>query len=1310
GIYLFDNVTTKGTHRVESADAIRANVQQTVDGKLTTERVNARNLTVMANAQLTPKQGLDLGITVDELLRVETSGAIELTGKGYAPEVSYPGATIPSNGNGGSHMGVGGWLETNRASTFGSVVRPRELGGGSDYSTPSEGRAGGGAVSIVSNALVVNGVIRANGAGDNATNSRGGAGGSIWIRTSSIAGSGIIEANGGDAYWGPGGGGALSLSYASGTPPQLRARPGAKLTNTAATRPGSGTIYTFGPSSVWGDLRVDNDGIAAFELTALHGVGSGIAQTGSAGATLVTDRLTAIPAFFEGHWIEVSTAAGSVKGMWRIATVNNVTVTLAPNANESVDVAVGDRWRGVYRFDTLTIRGSKLTSSDAILTTSAVDKDAASTLEVNEAPTFPTALRAQLVVAAVNGSDVVTAPAGAVTDPHPPIALAVTNVRTGVKFTGTAAANGSFTIPVSGASGDTFTIRATDSHTLPLTSAAIAVNGSIAAPAISSIVIQPNAVAGGENAIGTVRLVDAARSDGAIVALSSDSAFATVPATVAIVAGTQSAQFVVQTSAPSSNLNAVITATAANSKSATLSIAAGSGALLQLALDSASVTGGTSVNGTVILGAPAPEGGALVTLAASDTLVANVPASVVVPAGSTMASFTITTAKVGAASSVTISGVYGATQTADLALTACTALGTVAPPAPATLATVVLDESLPAGATVTGDGAFTNTQAASGTQSILLTGGPGAHAYSVSGISMTPQWTDTLVGYVLVNPCNPPKQILMTWTSGSTTYRASWGESRISTDPHTRMGAVPQGGTWVRLDTLARPLGVALKTITSVSVQTFGGEAWFDKIGVSSCLLPKLAVAPNDPREVLWFEDATPPGATLTTSWEWTTNQAAGGTQSVHRSAAAGWHQHVFENATTPIIVQPGDVFYTYVLMDPCDPPLEVMLQFHDSNWSYRAYWGENLIPFGTDGTISRVRMGPLPAAGGWVRLEVPAALLGMEGKSINGMGFTFWDGHGWFDRTGVLRQVNLAAGKSATQSSNFTAANSAAKAVDGITNGNNSISPVAITAVETQPWWQVDLGAAQPIHAVQLWNRSDSGSSQLANVWLFVSDTPIATTTVAATRALTNVSSYKYVIPVGPSLTYYVDRPARYVRVQLEGSGNLQLAEVQVFAPLTASRANVAGGRANAVTQISTDSSSGPERAVNGTVVPVHANAQSIAVTLAAPNAWWEVDLGSLQTIDTIDVWNRTDSNFGNLVNYWVLVSDTPFPQDLTQALAQGSVAAYYQGAGASIGYSFPISRRGRYVRVQLAGNSILQLAEVQVWTRDATLAPLAR
>src|SRR5258708_3934115 len=137
------------------------------------------------------------------------------------------------------------------------------------------------------------------------------------------------------------------------------------------------------------------------------------------------------------------------------------------------------------------------------------------------------------------------------------------------------------------------------------------------------------------------------------------------------------------------------------------------------------------------------------------------------------------------------------------------------------------------------------------------------------------------------------------------------------------------------------------------------------------------------------------------------------------------------------------------------------MLQFYDGNgWEHRAIWGEDLI------SLANFRVGALPQTSQWVRLEVPAADVGLDGLTVSGIAFILYDGHAWFDRTGKYSRVNVALHKSATQSStlNVDASNPTAdRAVDGNTSGNWSDLSIAHTAVENQPWWQLDLGSVPP-------------------------------------------------------------------------------------------------------------------------------------------------------------------------------------------------------------------------------------------------------
>ena len=116
----------------------------------------------------------------------------------------------------------------------------------------------------------------------------------------------------------------------------------------------------------------------------------------------------------------------------------------------------------------------------------------------------------------------------------------------------------------------------------------------------------------------------------------------------------------------------------------------------------------------------------------------------------------------------------------------------------------------------------------------------------------------------------------------------------------------------------------------------------------------------------------------------------------------AGLHQHFFEGATDTLTIT-GDPLFCWVYLDPDHPPRTLMLQWHSAgSWEHRAYWGENLMTSGVNGTASRVRQGDLPTLGRWERLEVPLGRVGLAaGAVLDGMGFVLFDGQAAFGPAG---------------------------------------------------------------------------------------------------------------------------------------------------------------------------------------------------------------------------------------------------------------------------------------------------------------------
>ncbi|WP_066337536.1 hypothetical protein [Azohydromonas lata] len=125
-----------------------------------------------------------------------------------------------------------------------------------------------------------------------------------------------------------------------------------------------------------------------------------------------------------------------------------------------------------------------------------------------------------------------------------------------------------------------------------------------------------------------------------------------------------------------------------------------------------------------------------------------------------------------------------------------------------------------------------------------------------------------------------------------------------------------------------------------------------------------------------------------------------------HRSALmGGLHQHFFDGATPAFTLAAGESLFAWVCLDPDHPPRTLMLQWRvGTSWEHRAYWGEDLIAWGNPATTpaSRQRLGDLPEAGAWVRLQIPAAAVGLAGQPVNGMAFSLFDGRAAFGMAGA--------------------------------------------------------------------------------------------------------------------------------------------------------------------------------------------------------------------------------------------------------------------------------------------------------------------
>ncbi|HTL67265.1 MAG TPA: glycoside hydrolase family 9 protein [Lacunisphaera sp.] len=339
------------------------------------------------------------------------------------------------------------------------------------------------------------------------------------------------------------------------------------------------------------------------------------------------------------------------------------------------------------------------------------------------------------------------------------------------------------------------------------------------------------------------------------------------------------------------------------------------------------------------------------------------------------------------------------------------------------------DDALPTGAVGAGSGGdswnwvTTGPAPFSGTKAHQSNLASGLHEHSFNWATNTLKVAtgDVLFAYIYLDPSNPPTEIMINWLADNWEHRAYWGANQINygtdgTASRFKVGALPATGQWVRLEVPASAVGLEGQTVKGMSFSLYNGRATWDYVGggapessTSTSTGGTSTGSTTGGTPVTWFDDTLPAGASGSGSggdtWNWvTTGPTPFSGKTAHQSAiAAGLHEHSFNWATATMSVATGDVLTTYIYLDPANPPTEVMINWLADNWEHRAYWGANQITYGTNGTASRFNVGALPATGQWVRLDVPASAVGLEGKVVKGMSFSLYGGRATWDQTGHL-------------------------------------------------------------------------------------------------------------------------------------------------------------------------------------------------------------------------------------------------------------------------------------------------------------------
>jgi hypothetical protein len=144
----------------------------------------------------------------------------------------------------------------------------------------------------------------------------------------------------------------------------------------------------------------------------------------------------------------------------------------------------------------------------------------------------------------------------------------------------------------------------------------------------------------------------------------------------------------------------------------------------------------------------------------------------------------------------------------------------------------------------------------------------------------------------------------------------------------------------------------------------------------------------------------------------------------------------------------------------------------------------------------------------------------------------------------------------------------------------------------------------------------------------------------------------------------------------------------------------NVALGKT--ASQSSTDFGGIAARANDGNTNGDYFGGSSVNHTAFEARPWWQVDLGSVRQVNSVEVYNRIDCCATRLTNFYVIVSQNPIPNTWSPAVltAPGVTSVEYTGGAFATPQTFtlPAATTGQYVRIWSTATNYLHVAEVRV------------
>lgn len=291
----------------------------------------------------------------------------------------------------------------------------------------------------------------------------------------------------------------------------------------------------------------------------------------------------------------------------------------------------------------------------------------------------------------------------------------------------------------------------------------------------------------------------------------------------------------------------------------------------------------------------------------------------------------------------------------------------------------------------------------------------------------------------------------------------------------------------------------------------------------------------------------------------------------------------------------------------------------------------------------------------------------------------------------GRAETLNLALNRPSLQSSRseWSSPTDPQGAVNGVKNGGFGFH----TSLETNPWWQVDLGGVNALQEVRVFNRLDCCTERARTLRVLLS-----TDGQNWQTAYTHDGS-----PFGgandgrPLKVHLQGQTARFVRLQLAERNYFHLDEVEIYGHPASGGAST-GLRNLALNRPAQQSShsewstpNDPQGALNGIK-----NGGFGFHTKGESNPWWQVDLGAICHLKEVRVFNRQDCCAERARTLRVLLSHDGQNWQ-TVYIHDGSVFG-----GASDGRPLKVAlqgQRARFVRLQVLENTYLHLDEVEVY-----------